>query len=134
MLYVRGRDGAWYRNPVHVFAEGYVSFAPLELVLWLDDEGRFPDPSAVLTRELHDGANTTDVVDVSERVVPGGSPPVKLPAVAFELQLSRRIPVPSCHDGDERRLTRVPKPFATLDPPAHPMDAHQLDPGFPNPG
>jgi len=129
-LYVRGRDGAWYRDPLHVFAEGYVSFAPLELVLWLNDAGEFPRPVDIIARELHGGAHTTDVVEVNERPVPGGSPPVKMPAVAFELQLTRRIPVPSMHDGDERRLSRVPKPYATLDPPADPQDPHELFPGF----
>ena len=130
MLYVRGRDGAWYRNPLHVFAEGYVSFAPLELVLWVQEDGMFTRPTEIIAREFHGGLATTDVVEAGERAVPGGNPPVKMAAVAFELQLLRRIPVPTMHDGDERRLSRVPKPYATLDPPADPRDAHQLYPGI----
>tara|TARA_R110000851_G_scaffold268071_2_gene420715 strand:+ start:41076 stop:41498 length:423 start_codon:yes stop_codon:yes gene_type:complete len=128
--YVRARDGAWYREPVLVFAEGFVCFddeEPPELILWRLGDGTFPDPVKVLRLVLGDehGAFGLSTGKEALRVVPGSEPPVFQPAAGHDFQLSRRIPVPTLDDGDERRLSRV-GPHHAIDLPAHPSDAHEL--------
>lgn len=133
--YVRGRDGAWYRNPVLVFAEGFLCFDdedPPELVLWLSDkhERGFPEPLKTLELVLGvpSGIHRIGPAKRSQRVVPGSEPFVFQPAAGFDLALTRRIPVPTMHEGSERRLTRLPPGgFAFLDFPPHPQDPHELE-------
>ena len=129
-MYVKCRDGSWYREPVLVFAEGFVCFDdedPPELVLWLRDDGTHPDPMAVLEFVLGENHGVFDLGPPrkSQRVVPGSEPFAFVPAAGFSFMLMRRIPVPTMDEGNERRLSRV-GPCVNLDPPPHPNDPHEL--------
>lgn len=139
-VYVRARDAAFYRNPIVDFPEGFVCFddvEPPELVLWIDElqqiDGQMialPVVFAILSKRLGSvhGVKRVGPGRLAQRVQPGTEPPLFRPAVAFHLELARRIPQPRLHEGSERRTSRVGNCFV-LDLPAHPGDPDELTVG-----
>ena len=141
--YVRGRDGALYKNPVISFPEGFVCFdesEPPELVLWLPSTPHEKTPDGDVARAVLDrvfrfpegvGFATVPHGGVacngrSDRVIPGTDPLEFRPAIAFSFNLAGRIPRPVFHEGTERHASRLGR-AAVYDFPATAYDALQLD-------
>ena len=138
MPLVRARDGAFYRDPLWVFPEGFICFSddePPELVIWLDPgnpEGPPPvSPVAILERVFGYGITRRPlcaaVVDSlgagprTQRTLPGSDPVRWAPAQAYRFKMIARPPRPQLHAGVERYSrsyggTVMDWPSSALDP------------------
>lgn len=150
-VFVRARDGALYREPIWVFAEGFICFdedEPPELVLWIDPAEEEPPLAALLTlsgkrlvaahtvlrRVFGFGpagdACSADVDSLApqsdaQRVFPGSDPPDLKPARSFFFEVVGRPPRPTLDDGTERYPRRAGG--TVFDWPATALDAKALE-------
>lgn len=135
-VYVQARDGAFYRNPLIVFPEGFIRFDDAgrpEIVMWADDSKAVLDAieklGDVLVRLFGvDGIALSFAGDVSqgERTIPGSDPPHTRGAVGiFFGPLRRRIPRPTLHEGSERYESRCKGVVVAM--PRHQRDAYDYE-------
>lgn len=140
-VWVRARNGALYKDPVLAFPEGFICFDPVEkpeLVIWLPlEEPEAPPPCNivdVLYRVL--GGNDVSPTFIAgsllhtqhaQRSFPGSDPPAWAPARAYSFTITRRIPTPTDHGGEERYPRRCAG--AVIDFPANVCDVHELEIG-----
>lgn len=107
-VYVRARDGAFYLDPLIVFAEGFICFSHYtrpEAVLWDPDVTKSRGAlRSILDRVFVYGfeVDTAREAGRSLRVVPGSDPFDFKPAAAFTFEVTARIPVPQLYNGSAR--------------------------------
>lgn len=133
-VYIQARDGAFYRNPILSFPEGFIRFDDTgrpEIVLWVEDSKGVLDAIETLGEVLVrifgiEGVGLDFAGDVSqgERQIPGIEPPHFHRAVGiFFGPLKRRIPRPQRHEGHERYVSRCKGVVIEL--PKHQRDAYE---------
>jgi len=136
-IYVRCRDGAFYKNPVLIFPEGFVVFdaqRQTEAVFWLESTKDLWPKRTVseILYHVFDGNGVQllgfdEEVRRVERVVPLSNPMQFRPALCVWISVLLRIPRPQKHDGIERYASRCPKGSVILDLPAGPNDAKTIE-------
>lgn len=130
-IYVRCRDGAYYKNPMVVFREGFLTFvddhgfARADLVLWVVA----PPVVAreVAARVLGDGIGFMRNTRRVERVVPFTKPWEYRQADVTSVVLERRIPRPKHHEGMERYVGRLTRGALLVELVSNPLDAKEIE-------
>ncbi len=136
-VYVQARDGAFYKDPLFVFEEGFLCFDdddPPELILWIPEKvqdaewhpanalakvvQRFGDCLHVTTDDLFNARH-------SERVIPGTEPFQFRQAASLFVKITGRTPRPTKSDGSERYKRNCPGRIYAW--PARPKDVYGLD-------
>lgn len=132
-VWIRGRDGAWYGDPLFSTPQAFICFdaqEPPEIVVWLNPEP--PPVEELLTAMLGpDGWKRVDVARVGSRFIPGDAHPREMAlARSHYFQLARRIPEPHEAKGPERYLRNCEGGPHYGEAP-HPRDAYELRIGGP---
>lgn len=130
-VFVRARDGALYKNPLLVLAEGWVHFVGCntrlgELVEWITDPAAPAQYPEALAARLVGRCAFLRGHRTAERVVPFSKPAEFRAARIFTVQLLERIPRPTSNEGVERYASRCPAGAQVYEFPHEPGDAKRI--------